>query len=155
MPVFAIVDSETGEYEYGCPDCYILSVSGGDDKEEIEQFRTSQSIAEGHSLIELTSDELPELRRINFIVSRNNEEIVLEDMKELTLEEQDTAERFHPNKLDKSTMTPKLDDRPRILIPIETDGIGGKEIIGFEEKPESIIIKRIDPIIKADSKPAK
>lgn len=151
MPVFAIVNSQTGEYEYGCPDCYMLSISSGDDKEEIEQFRISQSIPDGHTLIELTSDELIELRKINFIVKRNNEEIVLENIKELTLEEQDTAGRFHPNKLDKSKMTPKLEDRPKIRVPIEADGIGGKEIIGFQEKPESVIIERNATIIKVDS----
>ncbi len=45
-------------------------------------------------------------------------------------------------KLDMEKASSMLDQREKVEAPIEIDGIGGKEIIGYEEKPVGIVVER-------------
>lgn len=50
------------------------------------------------------------------------------------------------------TAVESIPDRAKVNVPIEIEGMGGKEIIGFEEKPESIITERKKEVIDTKRK---
>ena len=45
-------------------------------------------------------------------------------------------------KIDTTLGRKTLSERPNRAMPVETEGIGGKEIIGYETKPVGIVIER-------------
>jgi hypothetical protein len=64
--------------------------------------------------------------------------------------EPETARRKY--KVDLQRVKKFVIDRPKIDVPIEIDGIGGKEIIGYEQKPESIVTERQKPATEIEAK---
>jgi len=134
---FAIVKKTTG----GIEDGHLSYVSQDSD---IDLYK----IDDEHALVELTPEEFSELSLVDIATNRDGKETII-TAEELT--PQDNPRAVIKYRIDTDKLIRRIDDRPKIQIPIEIDGIGGKEIIGFHEKPESIIIERNATIIKVDS----
>ena len=145
MPIYAKVDSTTGEFhERDCGECGILTISGyfDIDDEEIEVFKSSNS-SEGHTIVEISSEEKDKFAEIVVTVERGDKRIEIPPDENIA----DDVERKsmtveHKYKVDLSRSTTDLIDRSVIDIPIEAEGIGGKEIIGYQQKPEVIVTEK-------------
>ena len=61
---------------------------------------------------------------------------------ELEYLERENASRESLALIDMNKASRKIGDREIVDVPIEIDGIGGKEIIGYEEKPVGIVVER-------------
>lgn len=152
MPTYLKVDAETGEmHPTECGVCGVLSISGASE-DEIQIFRDANN-SDGHILVEITNEEKDKIAVVIKTIERNGERIEVpyyEYTQDKTERRSELIESKY--KIDINQVVPMLKDRRKIddiTKPIEIDGVGGKEIIGYEQKPESIIIERSDQIIKA------
>lgn len=130
---FVIVNENTGNLDDGHL-CY-CSNDADMDTWEVEP---------GYRLIEVTGEEHRALGLYDIIGTRDGKQVVL-DAKNLRPEDNPHGERKY--KLDMQKLERNVADRPRVAVPIEAEGIGGKEIIGYEEKPESVITERKKEVI--------
>lgn len=128
---YMVVNKNTGEMDDNCGRCSIGIVAGYKD---FEAFNLDDS----HMIVEISYDEFEVMNSsVKYKIIEDGKEVVLDDFPLDIL-----AEPFYSKKLDVTKVKTKLDDRLKIDIPIEIDGIGGKEIIGYERKPESIVTER-------------
>lgn len=146
MPIYAKVDKDTGEFHDNCGACGILSISGlSIDDEETLIFKETNS-DEAHVLIEISSPENDLLAQLTIHVERDGK-IVEVPSNENILDEVERKSRIvEPKyKLDINKATTDIRDREKeddLSKPIEIEGPGGKEIIGYEQKPEPIVTVR-------------
>lgn len=110
-----IVNKITGEIDPDCPICG-YGISG--DYTDFDNF-----VDVDHLKIEITNEE-----HLEFVAS-------------VSIDEKRKA--AYTKKIDTKKAAQKLGDRLTIDVPIEIEGPGGKEIIGFEQKPEGIIVERV------------
>lgn len=115
MGIFVIVNSETGEVESGCPQCGIVDMGDSSDASIIP-------LDQGHTAIEVTMEEKGEFAEAKVLGEGGHFEYGM--------------------KLDMRKAAGKLEEREKVEVPIEAEGIGGKEIIAVEEKPVGIIVER-------------
>ncbi|HVY55623.1 MAG TPA: hypothetical protein VHC46_07690 [Thermodesulfobacteriota bacterium] len=155
--IYLIVNKETGEFhERDCLKCGVFTISGEtlDNSTLLFQQGLEDSLNETHALREVTPKEHDDFCSLVYEFERDGKLVSTIDPSILTLEERDSATIKRPFILDLSSQSVNVKDRKQVddlSNPVEIDGIGGKEIIGFEQKPESIVIERSDPIIKAES----
>lgn len=115
---YMIVDNTTGRVEGECSICKLGTCC---DASDIERFDDAN-----HKIIEITDEEhLAVVASVRVDENFKVETTALPDMGK--------AAKF-------------LKDRVQIDVPIEIDGPGGKEIIGFDKKPESIITEKTKEI---------
>lgn len=109
-----IVNSITGEID---ADCGICGYGVSSDYSDFENFN-----APDHSIIEINNDEHTAI------------------IESLTVDEKGIVTLGAKIDIEKARM--KLEDRLKVDVPIEIDGMGGKEIIGYELKPEGIVVEK-------------
>ena len=139
-----IVNSETGVMDDGCPYCAFLSMSGDFNDDEVGVFE-SQPVPEGHVMIEVMSAEMDDIRKVKYQVVRNGEIVMLDESEVVNNEERLSAPKEPKYKVNIEKAAPKLEDRAKVedlSKPIEAEGLGGKEIIGYDEKPVWIVVER-------------
>lgn len=144
MPKYVIVNSETGLMDDRCPYCAFLSMSGDFDDDEVGVFE-NQPVPEGHIMIEVMSAEMDDIRKVKYQVVRNGEIVILDESEVVDNEERLSAPKEPKYMIDIGKATPKLKNRAKVedqSKPIEAEGIGGKEIIGYDEKPIGIVVER-------------
>lgn len=129
---FAIVREEKGSLEDGHL-CYVGNDSDMD----------SWKVEPGYKLVELTPEEHTSLSLLDIVVERDGKEVVVE-AKEIRSD--DNAKGVKKYEIDVGKVTKYVKDRLKVDVPIEIDGIGGKEIIGYELKPETIITEKAEKI---------
>jgi len=134
-----IVNKETGEFDDNCSVCSIGLFSADADFEIIESLQCDDT----HSVFELTEEEY---RLMN---SSMDMEEVTRTKKVYDPESEQFVEisfvRLIPHyslKVDISKAQKRIVQRDRVDVPIEVEGIGGKEIIGYETKPVGIVVER-------------
>lgn len=134
---FAIVSEKTGNLEDGHI-CYCSNDSDMD----------NWKVESGYKLVELTSEEHFRLGLLDIVAMRDGEQVIVtaEDVKS-----DDNAGPVFKHKIDTGKLERNVKDRPKIDVPIEIEGIGGKEIIGYEQIPVTIVIERTDQITKLES----
>ena len=145
MPTYVLVDNVTGEFhDRDCGVCGFLSLSGWSD-EEINLFK-EQNVHSGHELVEVTTEEKDMLVEIVKSVVRNGERVEIPYHQNIyDINEKKTEEITSKYKIDISKAKTDLKERGKaddLSKPMEINTMGGKEIIGFIQKPESIIIER-------------
>lgn len=142
MPIYAVVNKATGQFDADCEHCAIRSISGGGiDDRDVRVFE-SAATDDGHVMIEISSAEREELIKIKYTVERNGEVFTTHEQGELEYFEREKASREPAAVIDMNKASRKIEDREIVDVPIEIDGIGGKEIIGYEEKPIGIVVER-------------
>ncbi len=145
MPIYVKVDAVTGEFhERDCSECGILSISGDYDPSDLELqgFKISNA-SQGHIIVEILPNERDMFAQIAVTVQRNGKEIEVPYNENIMDEAERKSMRVEKKyKIDLSKMTTDLKDRAIVDVPIEIDVMGGKEIIGYERKPESIVTER-------------
>lgn len=114
MPNRVIVNKNTGEID---ADCGICGYGVCADYDDFDRFNDPD-----HIMIEITDTE-----RTAIVTS-----VIVDENRKVSTNA----------KLDLSKVKQKLKDRVQIDVPIEIDGIGGKEIIGYDQKPETIITEK-------------
>ena len=126
---YAIVNKITGELDNNCSVCAIGVVPN-------DELLSVFAIDDNHTILEITDEERAAL--IASVVDTNNPDRTKDfnTKEEILIPNYTYASKFNPDKI-----VQRLDDRVKVDVPIEIEGPGGKEIIGFEQKPESIIIK--------------
>ena len=127
---FAIVSEETGSLEDGHL-CYISNDA------DMELWK----VEPGYKLVELTPEEHRNLGLLDIVTERDGKEVVI------TAEEIKSEDNARPEfkyKIDTEKMHRYVEDRIKIDVPIEIQGPGGPEIIGFEQKPETIVTERTE-----------
>ena len=124
MPNRVIVNKNTGEID---AECGICGYGVCADYDDFDRFNDPD-----HVMIEITDAE-----RTAIVTS-----VVVDANRKVSTNA----------KLDLSKSEQKLKDRVQIDVPIEIDGIGGKEIIGFDKKPESIITEKTKETVKTKTK---
>lgn len=143
MKYWMFLDASTGQIEKGCSSCGFLS-SNSMSEDDLDIY----PLHEDHKILEVSEAEFMALQETVLIVERDGQEIRLESP--LDFQEGDnpigTEAAMLPD-LDalgdiKLQDRIKLSDRPIVEAPIEAEGIGGKEIIGYETKPVVIVIER-------------
>jgi hypothetical protein len=144
MPTYVLVDS-TGEFhDKDCGVCGFLSISGGSE-EEINIFK-EHNTHDGHLLVQVTYEEKDRLVEIKKSVIRGGTRVeVPYDENINDIEEKKTEEITSKYKIDVNKAKTDLKERAKVddlSKPIEINGIGGKEVIGYKQKPESIVIER-------------
>lgn len=146
MPIYVKVDAATGEFhERDCSECGILSISGEYDHSDLElqEFKNANA-SQGHIIVEISPKERDMFAQVVVTVQRNGKEIEVPYNENIM----DEAERKSMSvekkyKIDLAKMTTDMKDRAKLDVPIEIDVIGGKEIIGYELKPENIVTEKI------------
>lgn len=124
MRQFMVVNKNTGEIESSCEVCGIKGIGNNDDPAIIQ-------IDENHTVIEVMQDEVD---AIAASLTEGKEPHIIE----------------YGVKLDPAKMKRTLDERGKVddtTKPIEVEKPGGKEIIGYEKKPENIITERKKEVI--------
>lgn len=124
MRLYLVVNKDTGELESLCEVCGIQGIGNNDDPAIIR-------VDESHTAIEVTQEELDAMAAS------------LREGKEAHIIE-------YGMKLNPVKMKRTIDERAKVedlSKPIEVEKPGGKEIIGYEEKPESIIAERKKEVI--------
>jgi len=89
--------------------------------------------------VELTPDEHQAVGILNIIVEREGKEVVIEytDIQPGGMPRGENKFKLYIAKMEKYVA-----DRPKVDIPIEAEMPGGKEIIGYDQKPESVIVEK-------------
>lgn len=124
MRLYLIVNKSTGELESLCEICGIRGMGNNDDPAIIP-------VDENHTVIEVTQGELDAM---SASLREGAEPHIIE----------------YGAKLDPAKMKRTLAERDKVddtTKPIEVERPDGKEIIGYEKKPESIITERKKEII--------
>lgn len=119
MRLYLVVNKDTGELESFCEVCGIKGMGNNDDPAIIQ-------VDENHTAIEVTQEELDAM---SASLREGEEPHIIE----------------YGVKLDPERMKRTLAEREKVKDlsrPIEVDGIGGKEIIGYEDKPENVLVER-------------
>ncbi len=116
MRLYLVVNKDTGELESFCEVCGIKGMGNNDDPAIIP-------VDENHTAIEVTQEELDAM---SASLREGKEPHIIE----------------YGAKLDPAKMKPTLDERQKIDVPIEAEGVGGKEIIGYDRKPVNLITER-------------
>lgn len=142
MPIYAVVNKSTGQFDTNCEHCSIRSISGGGIDDTDVQIFEAAAMDDGHAMIEITSMEREELIKIKYMVERNGEVFTTYEQGELEYFERENASRELVSEIDMDKASRKIHGREIIEVPIEAEGIGGKEIIGYDEKPVGIVIER-------------
>lgn len=141
MPKYAVVNGATGEMDADCPYCVLFAVSGDMDDAEIAIFE-SQTLPDGHIMIEITNEERDKLREVQYIVNRNGKEETVFHVDELTMEERESAKIENAYLIDLAKAEAKIKDRAIIETPVVFDGLGGREISPVEYKPAGIVLEK-------------
>lgn len=115
MRTYLVVNKETGELESNCGVCGFNGIGNNDDPDII-------TIDDNHTVVEVTQDEL--------------------DSMAASLVSPDDVHLVYGAKVNIEKSAKKLEMREKVEVPVEAEGIGGKEIIAVEEKPVGIIIER-------------
>lgn len=155
MPTYVLVDDVTGEFhDRDCGVCGFLSLSGGSE-EEISLFKEN-NVHSGHELVEVTTEEKDRLVEITKSVVRNGERVEIPYYQNINdIEEKKTEEITSKYKIDISKAKSDLKERVKVddlSKPIEINTMGGKEIIGYEQKPEPIVTERQKPTSEIEAK---
>lgn len=156
MPIFARIDKNTGEFhKRNCSKCGLTTISGDFTPEQLDIFVTASS-DELHTLIEITQAEKDALVQQIVIATIDGKDTELTEeeanLLDWNIRKKAIYERKYAIELtDKPTYIKDRVTEPDMTKPIEIESMGGKEIIGYEQKPESIIIERSVRVIKAES----
>lgn len=126
MRRFMVVNKDTGELESFCEICGIKGIGDTDDPAIIQTD-------DNHTAIEVT-------------------QIEVDAMSASTREGKEPHIIEYGAKLDPEKMKHTIADREKVDVPIEIDGVGGKEIIGIERKPVEIVTERKKEIIDTKRK---
>lgn len=116
MRLFLVVNKETGEMESFCSVCSFNGIGDTDNPDIIQSD-------ENHTIVEITQEEM-------------------DAMAASLISNEETREVKYGAKLDPKKMKPALSEREKVEVPIEAEGIGGKEIIAYDEKPVGIVVER-------------
>lgn len=116
MRLYLIVNKDTGELESFCEVCGLRGMGNNDDPAIIP-------IDDNHTVVEVTQEEWDAM---SASLREGEEPHIIE----------------YGAKLDPAKMKPTLDERQKVDVPIEAEGIGGKEIIGYDRKPVNLITER-------------
>lgn len=137
---FAIVNESAGVVDRTSHLCY-----AGNDEDML-----AWKVPAGFKLVELLPEEYSALAVLDIVVNRNGKDEVIQAEDITDADQLQILKRYN---LNPDKLTKFVEDRNKIDVPIEIDGIGGKEIIGYEQKPEGIVMERKKDIeiIKAKS----
>ncbi len=153
MPIYAKVDALTGEFhERDCGECGILSISGVFDPSdsELQEFKATNA-SQDHAMVEISPKERDMFAKIVVTVQRNGKEIEVPYNENIMDEDERKSMRVEKKyKIDIAKMTTDMKDRAKMDVPIEIDVMGGKEIIGYEQKPESVVTERYKQAISKE-----
>jgi hypothetical protein len=147
MPLYARVDSETGEFhDRNCSECGFLSISGDNIEDpEVKAFIVNNS-RDSHVIVEVSPYEKDRLVELVVTVERGGRRIEVPANQNIFDEQEaKSVEMYSKYKIDLGKATSNMNDRPKVDDfdkPIEIETPGGKEIIGYEQKPEPIVTVR-------------
>lgn len=142
MPVYAIVNRLMVEFDDNCSFCGIASISGTRvNDSDVEAFEAAE-LDENHMRVEITNEERMNLVKREYVVEREGKVFKTLDPADLDYFEREAAASVPVFKIDPGRAEGKIEDREKVEVPIEIDGPNGKEIIGYEQKPVSIVIER-------------